>query len=68
MNQKNFVEMSKDEVLLLNNGDESAREAWRDGFLSAITKIYNLIETESLESVDNYIEEIMHSDLNEFYE
>ena len=68
MNQKNFVEMSKDEVLLLNNGDESAREAWRDGFLSAITKIYNLIETESLESVENFVEEIMHSDLNEFYE
>lgn len=68
MNQKNFVEMSKDEVLLLNNGDESAREAWRDGFLSAITKIYNLIETESLESVNNYVEEIMHSNLSEYDE
>ena len=66
MTQEDFVERSKKAVTYLNNGGKSAREAWRDGFLEAITQIYKLMETESLESVENFVEEIMHSNLSEY--
>ena len=35
MNQKEFQELSKKEVKDLNGGDESAKQAWRAGYIYA---------------------------------
>lgn len=45
MNQEEFVNISRKQVKELNQGDESAEQAWRDGYLFAIKKIENILET-----------------------
>ena len=39
MKQREFVELSKKKVEALNLGNSDAEEAWRDGYLYAISKI-----------------------------
>lgn len=47
MKQKDFLELSKKQVEELNHGNKLAEEAWRDGYLYAMSEIEKILETEN---------------------
>ncbi len=53
MTQQEFIELSKEEVRKLNNGDTQAREAFRAGYIYAKEQIAEYSNLDSYELYDN---------------
>lgn len=59
MKQKEFLELAKKEVKELNRGDESAEQAWRDGYLYALGEIEKIMTTKYNEEACFLIEKMI---------
>lgn len=59
MNQKEFLELSKEKVKELNLGNNEAEEAWRDGYLCALGEIEIIMTTKDNEEACYLIEEMI---------
>jgi hypothetical protein len=59
MKQREFVELSKKKVEALNLGNSDAEEAWRDGYLYAISKIEEIFAKKDNDEACFLIEEMI---------
>lgn len=59
MRQREFIELSKKKVEELNLGNSEAEEAWRDGYLYAISKIEDIFEKKDNDEACFIIEEMI---------
>lgn len=68
MNQKEFQELSENEVKQLNGYDslDYVNEAWRGGYIYAQAKIKKLFEEKFAEDFLSEIETFINDDLEEF--